>query len=265
MTLIDFHQKTDDADKPGMTALDGRIRPVKAARAFLKLMRNKEDSAQVVHFRTALDGDWHMPMARRFEAHPEGKKILDRGDWLFDTVTNTSYLASLPQGSLGRTYYETTHLKGFTPQGFRDQDAKGQDFTLLPPKAEFVNYRLIDMHDLLHTVTGYGRDGMGEICILEFQGIQFKSRGLRMLSYAAVTEVWKKYPDTPALKCVREANRIAKEATWMAVVDWESLLPRPIDEVREMLNMAPPEGYLAIHDLWQERDREMKEELAAAA
>jgi len=248
-----------------MTSFDGRIRPIKAARAFLKLMKNKEDSAQVVHFRTALDGYWHMPMVDRFKADPEGARILKRGTWLFDTLNDTDYLRSLPEGSLGRVYYRETHLKGFTPQGFRDQDVKGQDFTLLPPDAEFVHYRLIDMHDLLHTVTGYGRDGMGEICILEYQGVQFKSRGLRLLSYAAVTEVWKRYPDTPALKCVWEAHRIAKEADWMATVDWESLLPQPIEEVRELLNVGRPDRYLAIYDLWQERDKEMRAELAQAA
>jgi ubiquinone biosynthesis protein COQ4 len=247
-----------------MTSFDGRIRPVKALRAFRALMLNKEDAQQVVHFRTAIDGDWHEPMYQRVKASAEGAKLIATNHNLFDTLCDRDYLASLPEGSLGRTYNEELLAEGISPEGFRDADIKAQDFSLLGPERAFVHYRLIDMHDLLHTVTGYGRDGLGEICILEFQGVQFKSRGLRTLSYLAIVEAWRLFPGTPAWRCIREANKVAKSAVWMATVDWEAQLVRPLDEVRRTLGIELPELYLSRYDEWQEQARIMRAQVSAA-
>ena len=35
-----------------------------------------------------------------------------------------------------------------------------------------------DSHDLYHVVTGYGRDGLGEICVLTFGNAQFHNHGI---------------------------------------------------------------------------------------
>lgn len=250
---------------PDMTSFDGRVRLLKALRAFKALMRDKEDAAQVVHFRTALDGDWHEPMYQRFKSDTEGAKLIEQNKNLFDTLCNRAYLASLPRGSLGREYHEALAAEGISPEGFREADVKGQDFSLLGPERAFVHYRLIDMHDLLHTVTGYGRDGLGEICILEFQGVQFRSRGLRVLAYMAIPEAWRLFPGTPAWRCVREANRVARKSTWMATVDWEAMLEKPLDEVRRILSIEPPELYLSRYDEWQEQARIMKADKVASA
>lgn len=247
-----------------LAAMDGRIKPIKALRAFLALMRNKEDSAQVVHFRTSVDGPWYEPMIERFKADPRGRAILDRGVWLFDVLSDQDYLLSLPEGSLGRVFVDELIERGLTPQGLRDADIEAQDLSLLGEEGAFVHYRLLDMHDLLHTITGFGRDPLGEICIVEFQGVQFGSRGFRLLSHMAILEIVRRFPDTPALKCVREANRMASNAVWLATADWESLLPLPIEDVRRTLNITPSPTYSSVHDIWQERDLLLQREMAAA-
>ena len=41
--------------------------------------------------------------------------------------------------------------------------------------------RLRDQHDLWHVVTGYGRDELGELCLLGFTYAQTKNRGVGLI------------------------------------------------------------------------------------
>ncbi len=53
-----------------------------------------------------------------------------------------------------------------------------------------------------------------------------------------------KLPRTRAL--VGDAERRACEAVWLPARDWEALLERPLDEVREALRLGPPPSYTKL-------------------
>src|SRR3546814_16483062 len=52
-----------------------------------------------------------------------------------------------------------------------------------PDLVQWYGYRLRDTHDLMHVLTGYGRDALGEQCVLLFTHGQNPSHGHLLLGY----------------------------------------------------------------------------------
>ncbi|MCH7742450.1 MAG: ubiquinone biosynthesis protein, partial [Proteobacteria bacterium] len=47
-------------------------------------------------------------------------------------------------------------------------------------------------------------------------------------------------------KAMWQAYRAGKKAAWLPGLDWESLLQRPLEEVRQLLNIQPPVKYQEV-------------------
>ena len=48
---------------------------------------------------------------------------------------------------------------------------------------------------------------------------------------------------SPEGRLIREGVRRGRRADWLIDQDWESLLPRPLEDVRELLGIDPPPIY----------------------
>jgi ubiquinone biosynthesis protein COQ4 len=57
-----------------------------------------------------------------------------------------------------------------------------------------------------------------------------------------VAMAWGRLP-RQARKAIGEAWRLGGKAGWLAGQDWETLLARPLEEVRRMLGIMPPVIY----------------------
>ncbi|MCZ6503403.1 MAG: hypothetical protein O6945_12910, partial [Gammaproteobacteria bacterium] len=49
-------------------------------------------------------------------------------------------------------------------------------------------------------------------------------------------------------KAMWQAYRAGKRAAWLPEQDWESLLGRPIEEVRQLLDIKPPAKYQEVFE-----------------
>ena len=113
--------------------------------------------------------------------------------------------------------------------------------------------RLRDTHDMLHVLTGFGRDALGEASVLGYTYAQHGGLGVIFIAYGAAREVRKTAPrGTPALGSVREAVRIGKAAKDIVYEDLMELLPLPLDEVRARLNITLPTAYHKAHRMMRE-------------
>lgn len=234
----------------------------KAIDAFFTLMSNPEDTKSVTLFRDAVNPNWYDKAYMRFKYEPNGRRILDEKLSLYDRLTDLAYLKALPEGSVGKLYYEFTAENGLSPDGFRDTyHAVGHDLAMLGEDRARAHYRIIDIHDILHILTGYGRDAFGEICILAFQGVQFRDRGLAWLAYSAGVKVKVLYPREPVFPYLQEARKIAAEAMDLATADWEKLLEATLDEARVRLSLRPAQLYIDHHEIWVERDNDFRRQL----
>jgi hypothetical protein len=78
--------------------------------------------------------------------------------------------------------------------------------------------RMRDAHDLTHILTGYGRDPLGELCLLAFMNRHSKNLGQLLI----VAMSWSRMPSKQRAAVI-QAWRNGKKARWMIALDYEAL------------------------------------------
>jgi len=171
-----------------------------------------------------------------------GARILEERRSLFATLTDSATLASLPEGSLGHTYHDFMAEENLSPQGLV---APSQSWEEEPVTAEvrLFRERMRDMHDLTHTLTGYGRDPLGELCLLAFMYAHSGNPGMALIVLMGFLKIdsWK------VRRAVIEGWRNGRHARcWLPVTDWEASLREPLDALRQRFSIREPKTYRAV-------------------
>ena len=206
------------------------------------LIANPDDTSQVFKIIRALSGNSQENAYHRFLASEHGPRILEERRSLVDTLSDRDYLLSLPEGSLGRVYAAFTEREEITPAGLVDASEQVERDDEEPsPERLLFGARLRDMHDLWHVVSGYGRDLFGEAALLAFTYRQIKNRGIGFIVLVAYLKSRGEFAYERVM--IRDGWRRAKHAAWLPGADWEWLLTRPLDEVRETLGVVPIGDY----------------------
>lgn len=217
-----------------------RLRPGEAIRAVRELLRNPEDTAKVFVIVRALSGKTLLRGYNRFAATPTGRTVLAENRLLLDVLKDRGYLASLPAGSLGRAYLEFMSAENLSAEGLVEASMSGE----VPMEEGLRLYamRLRDMHDLWHVATGYGRDTMGEVCLLGFTFGQTRNPGIAFIALMGALKIAREN-DRRILRALWDGYRAGRRAAWLPAQDWEHLLTLPLDEVRERLGIELPRVY----------------------
>ncbi|HTQ34393.1 MAG TPA: Coq4 family protein [Stellaceae bacterium] len=221
-----------------MQPLDTRLHPIIALRAVRALLRDPEDTPQVFLLLDALRGKTSQRQLARFRQTEVGRAVLAERRRLFDRLNDRDKLAALPAGTLGRLYHEFTAAEHFSASGlaeisnFDEVLPPGEDMTLFRERGR-------DAHDLLHVVTGYGRDPLGEACLTAFTFAQTGLKGFMLIATAATRRIARALPGEPVRRAVFEGYRRGRRARWLVAADWEMLLTEPIDKIRAQFGVAP--------------------------
>ena len=224
----------------------------KAFRAMGRLIKNPEATEEVFTIIDALSGNSLETGFRRFKATAMGRQILAERRSLLDTLRNRDYLATLPKHSLAAHYLQFVTSENISAEGLvaPSEDMRTQR-DLDADRLLFAN-RQRDMHDLWHTLTHYGRDELGEVCLLAFTAAQSPNRGIAFICLVGIYQIGKDLYQTEkdlgwaVPKAAYRAYRDGKKAAWLPAQDWEALLAQPIGAVRAQLNICPPERYQTI-------------------
>lgn len=230
------------------------IRPIAAARALINLFKDPQDTKQVALLTAALRGRSGRIQFNKFKASPVGATILAERRRLGDTLDDHAYLATLPENSLGRCYLAFMAQENLSAKGLK---AATEEATNLQNASEDVKIfadRTRDLHDLYHVLTGYGRDEIGEICVLAFSYPQQRLRSYAVIaSFGALNFARRlsKFGISPRfpIAAVAQAYRNGKRAAWLPGQDIETLLRENIDIIRQRLNIKTPDKYLALTTL----------------
>jgi len=99
-----------------------------------------------------------------------------------------------------------------------------------------------DMHDLTHTLTGYGRDPLGELCLLAFLYSHTGNLGMALI----VLMGFSRLQSSAQRKAVIEAWRHGRKARWFTDMDWEAMLPQPLDALRARFHVMKPDAYHGV-------------------
>ena len=220
-------------------ASDTRLHPLEAVRAVRRLFATG-DTKEIFAILRALRGRSGIRAFSRFCASPTGALVLRERRRLLDTLTDRARLAALPQGSVGRTYFDFMEEENLSAEGLV-QASQNWDHDPVPPDFALYRERMRDAHDLTHVLTGYGRDPLGEICLLAFMYAHSRNLGMALI----VAMGWPRLPPA-GRRAVTEGWRNGRKTRWLQDQDFEALLPRPLEAVRRELGIADPLRYRAI-------------------
>lgn len=230
------------------------IRPLAALKAMAALRRNPQDTGQVFLLGEAIKGRSPIVLRERFRADPLGRQRLAERRSLLPTLGRTEWLASLPPGSFGRVYHDFLAEQNLSAQGLVDISRNSLGST--PDDGSdryYIGQRLRDIHDLFHVLSGFGRDELGEACVLAFS---FPHQGTRSFAVIASTGAFvlaRRFRHPGVIGAIWQAYQLGKRASWIPVLPLESLLTRDLVELRRELNIGVPSKYLAVTQALRQR------------
>jgi ubiquinone biosynthesis protein COQ4 len=225
--------------------LDEPHRPWTALRAIGRLFEDPEDTRQVFVVMTALRGGSGRRAFERFVATPVGATVTAERRRLLDRLQDRAALAALSEGSLGRAYLEFVQTEQLAADGLMGIAMTTRPEGLGVQAALFLD-RLRDMHDLTHVLTGYGRDLLGELCLLAFMYRHLGNRGAALIVLLAMGRFPRGRIGRQARRAVFEAFGNGGRCAWLPGLDWEALLAEDLASLRRRLGVADPEAYLDL-------------------
>ncbi len=230
-----------------------RIEWGRAWRAMRRLMTHPEETEQAFETISALSGRDFEQLFQRFVAHPDGRALYLERPSLLATVSDRAALRAMPAGSFGRAYADFMDAAGLDAQGLVDAENKSEAVSRwdgTDAGREWFGDRLRDMHDLWHVLTGYGRDEAGEAANLAFSFAHTPFRGIALILFGiGISPLPEGMGRVTWLRYLYGAWKRGRRSMWLPAVRYEELLPRPLEEVRKALHIAPasavhPEGVI---------------------
>jgi ubiquinone biosynthesis protein COQ4 len=185
----------------------------------------------------------------RVIADPEGRRLLEAGGSLLPVLSDLDSLRALPEGTLGREYARFMENEELSITDFAQASlASMSEHDYADPRAWTLAQHLRDMHDLIHVISGYGRDLLGEMAVLSFSSGGPRRRENYRLWFVLRLARWRflRSGRADAAHVLQDAEERGARAALLPAVDWERLLPLPIGLVRERLGVSAPPPYQPI-------------------
>lgn len=223
------------------------FRPLKALGHFRKLIADKEDTAQVFYMGECLPSRRFKAEAKRFCESELGNSLMASQGYLPDILDDHDTLCSLPAGSVAHAYVAFMRREGLSAAGLVEA-SQLPGVRSYPDKLQWLVDRLRDTHDLAHVLTGYGRDALGEQCVLGFTSAQYHDWTEWFIAWAGALELIARVKsDAPVLGAIAEARRHGRAATAIYKQDIRALLAEPLALARKRLRIGEPTQYLKAH------------------
>lgn len=227
--------------KAGRRNWVGPAEVLRALRALRRIADDPNRTDAVGEFIASLTGPSAARLFGQVWNDPVGRRLVEERRDLKSTLDDRDYLAALPDGSLGRIYCEWTAARHFSAEGIAEAIRAQVPRTHSTPY-EVMAARVVDMHDLWHVVNGWDSDIHGEIHLLGYSHAQLGAYAwliLALLSLSVLAAAGR----FEGFGYLRNAIRRGRGAALLAAVDWEAMLPLPIEDVRRRLDVERPEPY----------------------
>jgi ubiquinone biosynthesis protein COQ4 len=224
-----------------------KFRPFKALGHFRKLIADKEDTTQVFYIFEALPRKGFVDDVRAFMGSKKGAQIIKREANLAPLLDDHARLRQMPDGSVAHAYCDFMEREGLSAAGLVAEYDKFSRRKFNDQIEQYGN-RLRDTHDLLHVLTGYGRDALGEACVLAFTYGQNPAPANLFIGYAAAFNIKRTTKSkAPIMQAVKEARALGRACPRIAEMEIGALLAEPLDDVRRRFNITPPKYYVEAH------------------
>ena len=229
-----------------------QYRPLRAVRNFQALIKDKEDTSLVFKIFESLPSKGFLPRVRELSLSDHGAMLRANEPRLPEILDDHTALRRTPKGSLAHAYCDFMEAEGLSAAGLV-AEAERLGRPKYPDLVQWFMERSRDTHDLFHILTGYGRDALGEACVLLFTHGQAPSQGHLLIGYAGAANIKKtlKGSKAPVMGAVRQAQRTGKGAPPLIAQPIRELLAQPLDDVRTLLRIPQPTLYRECHRIWR--------------
>ena len=229
------------ATTTGTTASPARVRRnwKRALQCSPALVAPSRYVSELMEFSLAIGGPTLQAHYEKLRRDPDGRRLLAERPDLPRALSDRDGLAGLPEHSFGRAYLAFTDRYRFDAAAFEEgHDLEGMAQRLgWDDDLTYVMTRGLQLHDLWHTLGGYGPDWAGEAGVMAFTYGQIPDVGigviamiLRAIPGGNSRKRWKTY--------LSQARARGRRASNLLVVPYEELLAQPTDEVRRRLGIA---------------------------
>ena len=250
-------------DYSSITAADGTIlrhperpepiySPMRAWKNFRLLMKDKEDTSLVFKIYESLPSKQFMPRIEQLALSERGDMLRASEPSLPEILDDHAELRRTPKGSLAHAYCDFMETEGLTAAGLvAEADRLGRK--KYDDVVQWFSERSRDTHDLFHVLTGYGRDALGEQCVLLFTHGQSPTQGHLLIGYAGSLNIKLqiKGSKAPVMGAVNQAKRTGRGAPALMEQPIRELLKQPVEDVRRALNIPEPTLYNECHRVWR--------------
>jgi len=234
-------------DKTAHYDLITPVKPLEALKALRDFSKNPQDTTQVFRLTDALRGRSMVAPFTRFAASPNGAAVLKERRQLLSALSNRAALRALPEGTFGRAYADFMAEEDLSAEGLVALSGAKESWTSASASdMEFYGARMREMHDLYHVLAGYGRDELGEICVLAFSYQQQRTRSFKAIYGLGQIKLALEWRSRKVFAAIREAERHGRIAAWLPAEDLENLLTENLLSLRQRFNILPPVIYPAL-------------------
>ncbi|MEQ8412066.1 MAG: Coq4 family protein [Erythrobacter sp.] len=225
----------------------------RAVKNFRLLMQDKEDTSLVFKIYESLPSKHFMPRVRALTLSERGELLRRTEPNLPEILDDHAALRRTAKGSLAHAYCDFMESEGLSAAGLVTE-AESLGRPKYPDLVQWFAERSRDTHDLFHVLTGYGRDALGEQCVLLFTHGQSPTHGHLLIGYAGAANVRKMVwgSKAPVIGAVNQAKRTGRGAPRLIEQPIRELLKQPLERVREALNIPEPTKYRECHHIWRE-------------
>jgi ubiquinone biosynthesis protein COQ4 len=155
-----------------------------------------------------------------------------------------AWVESFAPGTVGAAYADFTARENLSADGLVEESRKGMDAADIDARhpVAWFGRRIRDTHDLWHILSGYGRDALGEACLVAFSYAQTGGLGWAFIAVGAALSAGDTH-GLPVRRAIWEGYRRGRAAAWLPAQDYESLMAEPLECARARLNLPAPALY----------------------
>ena len=219
---------------------------IHAVRSLRRLLADKEDTTQVFEIMRALNGTATSRGYLKLLETGQGGRIAYERVELARLLMDDAWLDGLPAGSVGAVYREFVRSERLSAEGLAEVSRTGAPSIEEAHPYAWFGRRTRDVHDIWHILSGYGRDALGESCLVAFSYAQTKGLGWALIAVGAALRSREGPPDQPYRKAIWQGYRRGKAAAWLLGEDYQRLLAEPLEAACRRLNITPPTVYDSI-------------------
>jgi ubiquinone biosynthesis protein Coq4 len=215
--------------------LDARLQSLRMVAGLAEFLKHPDSLESVFKVASSLrNSPLSAQMFRHLLANPRMAELVEQ-NWRPAPI-DLDALKQLPEGSLGHVYAQQLRSQGLTPDSLIDPSP-------VHSAQEFLVHRLRETHDIVHVLTGFGTDPIGELGLQAFNLAQNRSPLAVMLIFGAMlSSLQNDEPLEPLLTALARGFALGLQSPCVIAYRLEDGWDRPLADWQRELGLPVAES-----------------------